>query len=302
MAWAKFILLSLCCLMCSAYNIHESCNDIEEDLKTSVESAMKMAQEASDLLAENNAHAKQLSSYFFSASDLGVVMSVYDNVQNFREFGKEDTDDWVQPTIYCDTARWTKRVEVQEDESAQWVLHHENGAISPYREWYQGCHDTRTTAAFRAGSTDASGKVTMNEITLCPWYLAVLKKSPWKDLEGLPGQAAVKSWDPSRLPSEMDPQADVWATRLDSVLLHEFTHALPDYAYRTTDYAYRWKPCTDAEKRARMCMNADSYAIFAVGSRIIKNFKHTFDKYGNLVYLKKVTARAVQMVSQVWNA
>jgi hypothetical protein len=84
---------------------------------------------------------------------------------------------------------------------------------------YQGCK-SGSTVAYRSG-LEIQGKTLLNEIQICPWYLAILGHSPFKDFEDLPDRTGKPSYDPNRGFSDNEPRANVFASRLDVTLLHE---------------------------------------------------------------------------------
>lgn len=63
-------------------------------------------------------------------------------------------------------------------------------------------------------------------IQLCPWYLKeVTGSTKFTNADGtLPKVQGLRSYDPERDSSDVDPDADVWASRLDFTLLHEVRH------------------------------------------------------------------------------
>lgn len=59
-------------------------------------------------------------------------------------------------------------------------------------------------------------------IQLCPWYLDQVTTVEFTNADGtLPKVQGLRSYDPERDSSDVDPDADVWASRLDFTLLHE---------------------------------------------------------------------------------
>ncbi|KAJ6087136.1 hypothetical protein N7467_006050 [Penicillium canescens] len=307
MAWTKvvfllpFFWLQLACV--HSYNIDKSCDSIKSKLETAVQKSMALAKLSFDELGGDDPNVKELRGWFFLDKTIDQVKMVYHNVQEFGTLNKADTDDVMQPTIYCDLSRYeetTRKTKDGKDEPA--LFDKERKTVSGLSKEYKGCK-TGDTVAYRSRTERLSDKkILHNDIQICPWYLAVLGHSPFTNLDNLPDRTGKPSYDPTRAFSNGEPKANVFASRLDVTLLHEFTHALPDYAGSTLDHAYKWTDCTTVGNREVGCMNADSYSYFATGVDMIKVRGFKFTKEGGAQKINKATKRAEQLVMKPWNA
>ena len=125
-------------------------------------------------------------------------------------------------TIYCDLSRFQETTRKTDDGKEETLLFNkERKAVQKMGKGYQGCK-SGSTVAYRSGlDRPLEGKTLWNEIQICPWYLAILGHSPFKDFEGLPDRTGKPSFDPNRGFSNNEPRANVFASRLDVTLLHE---------------------------------------------------------------------------------
>ncbi|KAL4948941.1 hypothetical protein BDW69DRAFT_188798 [Aspergillus filifer] len=307
MLWTKALslLFSFLCLQLNAvdaYLLDDSCDSIAKDLKESMGKTMGMAKLAFEALnADNDDNVKELRGWFFLDKDLGTVKNAYEYVQHYKTFGEGATDNAPSLTIYCDLSRMkeVKAKTTEDGEDEQKVHDTKNNVFRDRSASYEGCKDGDTiayTSSFYKKDTEYMF------IQLCPWYLNELGYSQYKNVDGsLPDRTGQRRYDPSQAPTEKHPQADIFASRLDFLLLHELTHALP-VGEETEDPAVDWHPCI-ALRLKYGCMNADSYAFFALGVRLIKEDKIKINKKGELVALDApTTKRDGGMAMKLWEA
>ncbi|KAL4788935.1 hypothetical protein BDV19DRAFT_395514 [Aspergillus venezuelensis] len=276
----------------------------------------KLALEA--LNADNDENVKELRGWFFLDKDLGTVKSMlstpkegttdiltflteaYEYIQHYKNFGEGETKDAPSLTIYCDLSRMQEKTEEKEDGSENPILHDtKNNVIRDRSEAYEGCKDG-DTLAYTSSFWKKDKEYMFTQ--LCPWYLSELGHSQYKNVDGsLPDRTGQRRYDPSQAPTKKNPQADIFAARLDFLLLHELTHALPE-GEETEDPAVDWHPCI-ALRLKYGCRNADSYGFFALGVRLIQKDKMKVNKKGELVALDApTTKRDGGMAMIIWEA
>lgn len=89
----------------------------------------------------------------------------------------------------------------------------------PKSKDYDGCK-SGDTVAYRSAQLK-NGQLVKNSIQLCPWYLTVLGHSAYATIDAVTNHKNLNDYDPKRPPSDGEPNADVFGSRLDVSLLHE---------------------------------------------------------------------------------
>ncbi|KAL4939483.1 hypothetical protein BDV06DRAFT_224958 [Aspergillus oleicola] len=302
MPWTKslFVLFSFLYLQlnaANAYLLDNSCDSIKSDLGDSMDKSMNMAELALEALkTDNDDNVKELRGWFFRDEDLDTVKKAYEYIQHYKTPGEGETENALSLTIYCDLSRMK---EITLEKTGEEVLHDtKNNVIRDRTQTYEGCKNGGTLAY--TSSFFKKSKEYMF-IQLCPWYLNELGYSQYKNVDGsLPDRTGNRRYDPSQAPTDEYPQADIFASRLDFLLTHELTHALPE-GEETDDPAVDWHPCI-ALGQSEGCMNADSYGFFALGVRLIQKDKLKFNQKGEIVALDAPTKRDGGMVMKLWEA
>ncbi|KAL4969561.1 uncharacterized protein BDV14DRAFT_195825 [Aspergillus stella-maris] len=273
---------------------------IKKDLKDSMEKSMNMARLAlKGLTADADDNIKELRGWFFRDEDLETVKNTYEYIQHYGTFGEGATDKALSLTIYCDLSRMIEKTEVTKEGKEDKFLHDiKNNVIRNRTPAYEGCKDGDTIAY----TTSFWKKGTEFMFTqLCPWYLNELGHSQFKNVDGLlPDRTGRRRYDPSQAPTKEHPKADILASRLDFLLTHELTHALPE-GQETDDPAYEWHPCI-ALGQSEGCMNAESYAFFALGAYLIKENECKINRKGEIVNLDGSPKQDRGMVMKLWEA
>ncbi|RDW76442.1 uncharacterized protein DSM5745_06434 [Aspergillus mulundensis] len=244
---------------------------------------------------------RELRRFFFLDQHMDNLRQVYHNVQAYGTLGQESTDEVWQPTIYCDLSRF-KEVEKADSKGETVLLNTKTGVTTNLNEEYIGCKTTGATIAYTSvlRRPDDTG---YTEITLCPWYLVEIGNAQYRNVVGgMIDRTGQASYDPGRGFKGNEPNADVWASRLDFTLLHEFSHALPITEGRTLDLYYKWEACVANGGEDTACLNADTYAYFALGVHCIKVPRVKFSKEGKHQLMRRAGKRAGQLIMKLWNA
>ncbi|KAJ5464569.1 uncharacterized protein N7458_000255 [Penicillium daleae] len=301
MAWSKVMLLLSFVLLqvawVDAYSIDESCNH-------AVGKSMTLAKDAQTALDGNDPNVNELKGWFFAGYRLDLVKvllltDIYKNVQDFETLKNVDLNDNHDPILYCDLSRYEEtQAEGEDGKETTYLLDKTTNLLVPKSKEYDGCK-TGDTVAYRSAQLK-NGQLVKNSIQLCPWYLTVLGHSAYATIDAVTNHKNLNDYNPKRPPSDGEPNADVFGSRLDVSLLHEFSHALADDKGHTEDWEYRWAGCMSAGPVG--CNNAESISYFAMGVQLL-NKNAYFTKEGNMALLKnkpKPGKRDVQMVMKPW--
>ncbi|KAJ5389180.1 uncharacterized protein N7496_000248 [Penicillium cataractarum] len=227
--------------------------------------AMTLAKDAETALDGNDPNVNELKGWFFAGYRLDLVKETKVEID-----GKEDT----------------------------YLFDKTTNLLVPKSKEYDGCK-TGDTVAYRSAQVK-NGQLVKNSIQLCPWYLTVLGHSAYATIDAVTNHKNLNDYNPKRPLSDGEPNADVFGSRLDVSLLHEFSHALSEDKGHTKDWEYRWEGCMSAGPTG--CNNAESISYFAMGVQLI-NKKAYFTKEGKMDLLKNkpnAGKRDVQMVMQPW--
>ncbi|KAJ5890548.1 uncharacterized protein N7473_006776 [Penicillium subrubescens] len=303
MTWSKVMLLLSFILLqvawVDAYSIDDSCAPIKDTLVEAVKNSMKLAEDAGTALDGNDPNVNELKGWFFAGYRLDTVRAIYKNVQEFKNLKNVDLNNNHDPILYCDLSRYEETTITGDDGKEQTVLFDKTTKLLvPKSKEYDGCK-TGDTVAYRSAQVK-DGQLVKNSIQLCPWYLTVLGHSAYATIDTVTNHKNLNDYNPKRPLSAGEPNADVFGSRLDVSLLHEFSHALADDKGHTLDWAYRWEGCMSAGPTG--CNNAESISYFAMGVQLI-NKKAYFTKEGKMDLLSrkpKPGKRDVQMVMRPW--
>ncbi|KAL4913973.1 hypothetical protein BDW62DRAFT_205023 [Aspergillus aurantiobrunneus] len=276
---------------------------------------MDLAKLAHDELTRgDNEKINELRKWLFLFNELGStrVKRVYENIQLFKPLDQASTAAIPQPTIYCDLSRFTEIMGYNANRQLVPAIFNEkiNAAI-PKDEAYRDCKAGIKTIAYTNHIKRRQDDGTIKEIVeiqICPWYLEAKRASdlPVNLIGGLPERREDgPAYDPSTNWSGVrKPHAHVLAEFMDSILLHEFTHALLRVKGGTKDFAYKWNVCVSDGFQVRGCLNANSFSYFAIGVRLIKKHGIKLSKDGNIVALNAATSKRdlEQFAMKRWTA
>ncbi|PGH05027.1 hypothetical protein AJ79_06914 [Helicocarpus griseus UAMH5409] len=275
-----------------AYTIDSSCDqNIRGHIVKAVSSAMSMAATALKELDKKNEHIEELRDMLFAKSDIEQVKKVLKGILEWKVLEEQAAENKKKPGIYCHMKRLRELEYTVEGRKA--FYDEVNKLHVFYSETHERCRDGRVVAFNH--KVYSGNRFALNYVQLCPWFLASMGHSQYKTLSSLRKNSPVyDDWKPFRSPRPNELTADFLASRLDMVILHEFSHALVENP--TKDWAYEWNLCV--ANGAKGCNNADSISYFTMGVELILKFERKLTKEGKVVPLSGESRRRPGSPSQ----
>ncbi|KAK2754391.1 hypothetical protein FQN54_007035 [Arachnomyces sp. PD_36] len=219
-----------------------------------------------------------------SNDDDKALRQITDTFEAIRSFLQHSSDDPIPKPrgppftrggvlVYCSYAR------LEEGHSCQGAIKHEDQACDTdlnidigMGDWYHSCKNSTDPNIAAWVAHDSKDPDKPAQIQMCSWFLAELNNRPYKYLKDIIGPKAflsrVYNW--GLVIGEDRTMMDAACT-IGHSILHELSHSVSKD--RTWDIdqkqSYGWKNCNRLSKKERSADNADSYAYFALGAKLI---------------------------------